>query len=448
MGAQALKNEIRQKVAVIGMGITGRSCVNWFLGKGYEVAIFDTREHLQGIDALARELPQVEITLGALDSERLKGFDQIVCSPGVSLKDKALQNLLADNIEVIGDVEVFAREVHEPVIAITGSNGKSTVTTLVGEIVDKAGIKVGVAGNIGLPVLDALEQQCDMYVLELSSFQLETTFSLKPKVAVVLNVSPDHMDRYDCYEEYVAAKAHIYKDAAVSVVNRDDPLVAAMSAGENTIGFTLQTPRDGDYGLRTSGGQTFLCHGDRLIMPCSEMKIVGKHNYANALAALAICDGLGIDEEVSKTVLRTFAGLEHRTQLVAEKGGVRWFNDSKGTNVGATIAAVEGMEGPVILIAGGQGKDQDFSPLLAAVKAKAKLVLLYGEDAPLIEKALQGVDVCLVTGLKEAVELAARSAQSGDNVLLSPACASFDMFKNYQERGSAFVKLVEAETNS
>ncbi|MDH5218098.1 MAG: UDP-N-acetylmuramoyl-L-alanine--D-glutamate ligase, partial [Gammaproteobacteria bacterium] len=217
---------------------------------------------------------------------------------------------------------------------------------------------------------------------------------------------------------------------------------------ENTIGFTLQSPRDGDYGLRTSDGQAFLYHGDRLIMPCSEMKIVGKHNYANALAALAICDGLGIDEEVSKTVLRTFAGLEHRTQLVTEKDGVRWFNDSKGTNVGATIAAVEGMDGPVILIAGGQGKDQDFSPLLDAVKAKAKLVLLYGEDALLIEKALQDVDVRLVADLKEAVELAARSAQSGDNVLLSPACASFDMFKNYQERGDTFVKLVEAETNS
>ena len=446
MGAQALKNEAKQKVAVIGMGITGRSCVDWFLSKGYDVTVFDTREQLQGVDVLVRELPQVGVRLGALDSELLKDFDQIVCSPGVSLKDSALQKLLADKVEVIGDVEVFAREVHEPVVAITGSNGKSTVTTLVGEIVEKAGIKVGVAGNIGLPVLDALEERSDMYVLELSSFQLETTSSLKPRVAVVLNVSPDHMDRYDSYEEYVAAKAGIYKDAVVSVVNRDDPLVVAMPVGKKLIGFTLQSPRDGDYGLRAVGGEMFLCKGETSILPCSEMKIVGKHNYANALAALAICEGLGIDEEISKRVLRTFTGLEHRTQLVAEKDGVRWFNDSKGTNVGATIAAVDGMDGPVILIAGGKGKDQDFSPLLDAVKTKAKAVLLFGEDAALIAKALPGVDVRLVADLKEAVEFAAQYARPGDNVLLSPACASFDMFRNYQERGKAFVKLVEVET--
>ena len=445
MGAQALKNDIKQKIAVIGMGITGRSCVDWFLKRGHEVTVFDTREQFQGADAFARELPQISLKLGALDSDLLKGFDQIVCSPGVSLKEPALQNLLAEHIEVIGDVEVFAREVHAPVVVITGSNGKSTVTTMVGEIVKKAGINVGVAGNIGLPVLDALEEKFDMYVLELSSFQLETTFSLKPAVAVVLNVSPDHMDRYDSYAEYVAAKATIYKDAGLCVINRDDPVVCGMRVGENTIGFTLHEPQGDDYGLRTISGELHLCQGDRSIMPCGEMKIAGKHNYANALAALAICESLGVDEAVSKDVLRNFSGLEHRTQLIARKDGVSWFNDSKGTNVGATIAAVEGIEGPIILIAGGQGKDQDFSPLRDTVMSKTKQVLLYGEDAMLIQQALHGVDVRLVTDLKEAVELAARYAQDGDNVLLSPACASFDMFKNYQDRGNVFVKLVKEQ---
>lgn len=443
MGALALKNDLKQKIAVIGMGITGHSCVKWFVSRGHDVTVFDTRSILQGLDEFGQAFPSVEVVLGTLDVEVLRSFDRVIVSPGISIKDSVFQQLIADEVEIVGDIEVFAQEVAAPVIAITGSNGKSTVTTLVGEIVKKAGVRAGIAGNIGVPALDALEEQFDLYVLELSSFQLDTTRSLKPKVAAVLNVSPDHLDRYDSYDEYVESKESIFHNAEVCVVNRDDARVMQMSVGESVIGFTLGQPGDNDFGLRNINGETVLCEGTRAILATKEMLLSGKHNYANALAALAICKSLNISDEASVSVLRTFGGLEHRTQLIAKKNDICWFNDSKGTNVGATIAAVSGMEGPVILIAGGQSKDQDFSPLSEVVKKRAKAVLLYGEDAAVIEKALGKGIVRLVSDLEQAVELAAQIAEPGDCVLLSPACASFDMFKNYQERGNAFVKYVE-----
>lgn len=427
--------------------MTGRSCVNWFVGKGYEVSVFDTRETLEIPGEFAESFPQVGVKLGKLKLDELKAFDRVVVSPGVSLKEQVLQDLIAENIEVLGDIEVFAEEVTQPIVAITGSNGKSTVTTLVGEIAKNAGVDVEVAGNIGLPVLDVLAEDAkELYVLELSSFQLETTWSLRAKVAVVLNVSPDHMDRYDSYEEYTAAKARIYQNAEFSVVNLDDPLVMAMSHSGRVIGFTLKEPLQGQYGLRHKGDEIFLCRGDVELMSARELKIAGLHNYANVLAALAICEALNIRFDDVRNTLTTFAGLEHRTQLVAQQEGVSWFNDSKGTNVGATVAAVEGMLGPVILIAGGQGKGQDFAPLKDVVSSKVKAVFLFGEDADLIERALDNsVKIYRVTDLMAAVKKAHEISVAGDNVLLSPACASFDMFQNYQARGQAFVKAVEKE---
>lgn len=445
MGALALMTENKtQRVAVIGFGLTGRSCVNWFVNKGYEVSVFDTRESLEIPSEFARSFPQVEVKLGSLMLDELKTFDRVVVSPGISVKEQVLQDLIAENVEVLGDIEVFAQEVTQPIVAITGSNGKSTVTTLVGEIAKNAGVDVEVAGNIGLPVLDVLAEDVrELYVLELSSFQLETTSSLKAKVAVVLNVSPDHMDRYDRFEEYIAAKAKIYQNAEFSVVNLDDPLVVAMPHSGQVIGFTLKEPQQDQYGLRNKGDEIFLCRGDAELMSARELKIAGLHNYANVLAALAICEALNIRFDNARNTIAAFAGLEHRTQLVAQLNGVSWFNDSKGTNVGATVAAVEGMSGPVILIAGGQGKGQDFLPLKDVVAAKAKAVLLYGEDADLIEQALDnGVAIFRVADLAAAVKKAHELSIAGDNVLLSPACASFDMFTSYAERGDIFRKSV------
>ncbi|MDH5544917.1 MAG: UDP-N-acetylmuramoyl-L-alanine--D-glutamate ligase [Gammaproteobacteria bacterium] len=447
MGALAYMSDYKnKKIAVIGLGSTGRSCVKWLVSKGYEVKVFDTRESVAGVDAFRLEYPQVEVKFGALMLDDFSDIDMLVCSPGVSVKERVLQQLLNNDVELVGDIELFAREVKQPIIAITGSNGKSTVTTLVGEMARASGLDAVIAGNIGTPVLDLLaDDPKELYVLELSSFQLETTYGLRPNVAVVLNISPDHMDRYDDLEEYAEAKARIYNDANICIINRDDPAVVAMVHGDNIVGFTLGEPAsEKDFGLRNFEGNEWICKGKEKIMPVKELSLAGRHNVANALAALAICEAQKLDRLACVQVLKNFQGLPHRSQRVAVINGVQWINDSKGTNVGATMAAVAGMDGPVWLIAGGQSKDQDFSALAPVVAEKAKAVLLYGEDAGIIEQAIEGsAPIIRVQNLKEAVDVAYARAEEGDSVLLSPACASFDMFRNYVERGEVFIQLVE-----
>jgi UDP-N-acetylmuramoylalanine--D-glutamate ligase len=350
----------------------------------------------------------------------------------------------------MGDIEMFARQVNAPVIAISGSNGKSTVTTLVGEMARQAGLKVAVGGNIGTPALDLLAQQAELYALELSSFQLELLQSLKPLAATVLNVSPDHMDRYRDVEHYSQVKQHIYHNCKVAVINRDDARVSQMTTGQRLIsGFTLGEPAAGDFGLREFDGEVWLCKGGKKLLAESELKLGGRHNTANALAALALGEAANIDVDDMLATLLRFTGLPHRTQWVRERDGVSWYNDSKGTNVGATLAAIEGMQvkNKLILIAGGLGKGADFSPLKNAVRDKVRLVVLIGQDAAKIEQALEDVvPVMLASSMQEAVHIADDLSHPGDCVLLSPACASFDMFRGFEHRGEVFMRAVEALT--
>jgi UDP-N-acetylmuramoylalanine--D-glutamate ligase len=435
------------KVLVVGLGKTGLSCARYLTRQGAAVAVTDTRLHPPGLEALRGELQDAALFLGGFDRAAFEAAGLIVVSPGVSVGEPLIRQARARGVPIVGDVELFARAVRAPVAAITGSNGKSTVTTLLGEMARIAGRRVAVGGNLGEPALDLLDPAVDLYVLELSSFQLETTDSLRPSAAAVLNISADHLDRYDSLEDYAAAKARIFRNAETAVINLDDRRVVAMPGGARRRGFTLGDPGRDDWGVRAHGGAPWLCAGGEPVLAVAEMALAGRHNVANALAALAMADAVGIPREAAREALRSFGGLPHRTQLVAEARGVRYYDDSKGTNVGATVAALEGFEdgtpARTILIAGGDGKGQDFSALGPVLARTARCVVLIGRDAPLIEAALDPATPRVhAADMSEAVTLAARRALPGDRVLLSPACASFDMFRNYEHRGEAFALAV------
>lgn len=437
--------EQARKVLVVGLGRTGLSCARFLARRGYQVAVTDDRDRPPGLLALNQELPDVALFVGGYEQAAFDNADQIIVSPGVALQHPLLAEARRRGAEVIGDVELFARHVEAPVVAITGSNGKSTVTTLVYEMAREAGKPVLAGGNLGTPALDLLNQPVpDLYVLELSSFQLEGLHSLELAAAVILNISPDHMDRYADLDEYRAAKARIYRHAAVQVVNLDEPVLAQLAdANRPPVGFTLKEPAEGQFGLRREGNRDYLAFGSELLMPASEVKMPGRHNLANALAALALGQAIGLARPAMLQTLRRFGGLPHRTQWLAERDEVQWFNDSKATNVGATLAALQGFDRPVVLIAGGQGKGADFTPLRSGVCRAARAVVLMGEDADLIDQALQGcVPIVHARDLNEAVKQAAGLARPGDAVLLSPACASFDMFDGYEHRGRSFAEAV------
>jgi UDP-N-acetylmuramoylalanine--D-glutamate ligase len=449
-----MKNIFEYKnILVVGLGKTGLSAMRWLNKQGIHFYMADSRTNPQGIDALLEAMPELKIYTGPFVEEIFLAADMIVISPGVSLQEPVIQSALSKGIDVVGDIELFAR--YRPhfskVVAITGSNGKSTVTTLVGEICKNAGLNTVVAGNIGLPVLDTLETQFpDVYVLELSSFQLETTYSLKVDVATVLNISEDHMDRYDSVDAYAKAKARIYQNATMAVVNRDDTLSKELTTAEQ-ISFGLnKAPNYSDYGLEDLNG-LWLMSGKRKLIPVSDLKVAGHHNVANVLAAMALAISIGIDRNTIIRTIRQFTGLPHRVEWVASIHDVDYYDDSKGTNVGATCAAIKGMSKNgkpqnVVLIAGGDGKGQDFSPLIDAVKENARAVVLFGRDAHLIEDVLLATDVPLydAVGLQEAVVIAQKLAKPGDAILLSPACASFDMFRDYVQRAEVFVEAVKA----
>ena len=440
------------KTLVVGLGKTGVSCARYLRAQGVRVAVTDSRPQPPGLDELRRDLPEVGVFVGGFDPAAFAAADRLVVSPGVPVATPLIQEAMARGVPVLGDVELFAAAARAPICAITGSNGKSTVTTLVGLMARRAGCVVRVGGNLGEPVLDLLDPAAALYVLELSSFQLETTPGLSAEAAVVLNISPDHMDRYPDLAAYAGAKARVYDRARVAVVNRDDPAVAAMPrAPERELGFTLGAPAAGDYGLTEADGETWLCRGPARLLPAREVLIPGRHNLANALAALALAEGCGLPLGPALEVLTTFPGLDHRCQLVADRGGVRWYDDSKGTNPGATVAALDGLVVPgsaarVVLIAGGDGKGADFAPLDPAVARAARGVVLIGRDAPLIAAALAGqsapVPKVPAPDMAGAVRAAAALARPGDAVLLSPACASFDMFDNYEQRGRVFAEAV------
>ena len=432
---------------VVGLGVTGLSVLRFLRARGVAVAVTDSRTNPPGRDELAAAFADVPAALGGFEPAWFEQARTLIVSPGVPLSEPLIEAARARGAEIIGDIELFARHVHAPVVAITGSNGKSTVTSLLGEMAAEAGRTVRVGGNIGRPALDLLgDSEPDLYVLELSSFQLETTASLRTAVAVVLNISADHMDRYPSLSAYAAAKQRVFQGPGVMVVNCDEPQVVAMQEpGRPTVGFSLGRPLDGDFGILERDGEDWLARGDTPLLPVRELRMAGRHNQANALAALALGEAVDLPMAAMLATLRRFAGLCHRTQWLAEIDGVRWYNDSKGTNVGATLAAIEGLDGPLVMIMGGQGKGADFAPLRAALARKGRAVVLMGEAADIIELSLHGVvPVRRAGGMGEAVVQARALARPGDAVLLSPACASFDMFDGFAARGDAFITAVRA----
>jgi UDP-N-acetylmuramoylalanine--D-glutamate ligase len=449
MAKGANRGTKRPITLVVGLGETGLSCARYLSRTGESVVVVDSRPAPPALERLRRELPFVPVHLGGFDEAALAAATRIVVSPGVSLHEPQLERAIVAGTPVMGDIELFARAAQAPVAAITGSNGKSTVTSLLGEMARASGIDVRVGGNLGPAALDLLgEREPDLYVLELSSFQLESTSSLRPRVASVLNVSADHMDRYPDLDAYALAKRRVYRGAGAQVINRDDPIVRAMADVEAPIvTFGLDPPRGRDFGVRRIAGEEWLVSGSERILACRELPLRGRHNVANALAALALGDRLGLAAAAMHRALLAFRGLSHRCELVARIDAVDWYDDSKATNVGATVAAINGMagEGPLVLIAGGDGKGADFTPLTAATASGVRTVILLGRDAPLIEPAIaEGVPIARVASMEDAVRTARELAVPGDIVLLSPACASFDMYRSYVERGRHFAGLVRS----
>jgi UDP-N-acetylmuramoylalanine--D-glutamate ligase len=434
---------------IVGLGKTGVSCARYLHRQGVRFAAVDTRDHPPGIEAFRQEFPQVQIECGALQEVTLGQAKTLVMSPGVDPRVAAVRRAVGKGVTLTGDIDLFARAVKAPLVAITGSNAKSTVTTLVGEMAKAAGVNVAVCGNIGTPVLDMLDgTHYELFVLELSSFQLETTTDLGAKVATVLNMSPDHLDRYDSMQAYHAAKHRIFQGCQQAVVNRDDPLSRPLLPGSVKINsFGLGKEQSNDYSVIEQQGLQYLAWQRRPLLAVSELKIAGQHNVANAMAALALGQAIGLPFEPMLQALREFPGLPHRCQWVAEINGVAWFNDSKGTNVGASVAAIVGLgqKGKVALLAGGVGKGADFSELAPVMKRYGSRAILFGEDAGKIAAVLRGVvPVEQVDSLQGAVDMAHAQAGAGEQVLLSPACASFDMFNNYEHRGEVFTQLVRA----
>ncbi|WP_312980618.1 UDP-N-acetylmuramoyl-L-alanine--D-glutamate ligase [Atlantibacter sp.] len=429
-----------KNVVIIGLGLTGLSCVDFFLARGVTPRVMDTRQAPPGLDNLPET---VERHLGSLNDEWLLNADLLVASPGMALAHPSLSAAADAGVEIIGDIELFCREAQAPIVAITGSNGKSTVTTLVGEMAKAAGVSVGVGGNIGLPALMLLDAEKELYVLELSSFQLETTYSLRAKAATVLNVTEDHMDRYPFgLQQYRAAKLKIYENAEVCVVNADDALTMPVrGADERCVSFGIDV---GDYHLNYQQGDTWLRVKGEKILNAKEMKIVGRHNYTNALAALALADAVGLPRSSSLKALTTFTGLAHRFQMAYEHNGVRWINDSKATNVGSTEAALNGLhiDGTLHLLLGGDGKSADFSPLNRYLQGDRIRLYCFGRDGA--ELAALRPEVAEQTAtMEDAMRIIAGKVQPGDMVLLSPACASLDQFKNFEQRGDVFTRLAK-----
>lgn len=433
------------RTIVVGLGRTGLSCARYLQARGLSFAVTDSRANPPGAESLSQIAPGVEHRFGAFDPQLLEGAAQIVASPGVSLEEPFLKAAAARGLPIIGDIELFALEARAPIAAVTGTNGKSTVTTLVAQMAEAAGKRVLAGGNLGRPALELIEEPApDLYVLELSSFQLDTTRSLHTAAATVLNVTPDHMDRYPSVDAYAASKARIFEGCEAAVVNLDDVAVRLMpTRSARRIGFSLLADPDADYYVVKHGDDFALMKQRERIVSLSDLKITGLHNAANAMAALAMCEALGLRREPCVQALREFPGLPHRSQWVADIHGVRYVDDSKGTNVGATIAAVEGMTVPLVLIAGGQGKGQSFVPLAKALRGKVRHVVLLGQDAKQLESALDGVcSTQLARDMDDAVRLAAAAARAGETVLLSPACASLDMFRDYAHRGDVFAAAV------
>lgn len=437
-----------RKALVVGLGRTGLSCARFLAAKGMDVTVTDSRDLPPMYQSLRQYLPSVPVYTGGFNPAHFTAADLVVVSPGVPLSDPAVRVARDSGAEVVGDVELFLREIDAPVVAVTGSNGKSTVTAMVGAMCREHGLDVAVAGNIGNPVLDVLRERAvspEVFVLELSSFQLETVQNLRARAAAILNLSEDHLDRYPDFEAYVRAKRRIFDGCGTAVVNRDDVRVMqAPPPGCRCVSFGAGAPAgDGDYGLRTHDEQVWLVRGPRRVLRSGEVPLAGRHNALNVLAAMALAEQLGVGMRACIEAIRKFQGLPHRMEVVVEREGVRWINDSKATNVGAATAAIQGLASPVVLIAGGEGKGADFAPLREPLLRFGRAVVLLGRDAAQIERAIAGaVPVLRAKDMRDAVLLAASRAVAGDTVLLAPACASFDMYRDFEQRGEHFTSLV------
>lgn len=432
-----MQNQYQGKtITIIGLGTTGLSCVKFFADKQAQVRVIDTRANPAGADKLPKDIP---LHTGSLNLEWLLSSDLIVISPGLALATPEIQTALQAGVEVVGDIELFCREAKAPIIAITGSNGKSTVTTLVTEMAKAGGLKVGMGGNIGIPALSLLEDSYDLYVLELSSFQLETTYSLKAVAATVLNVTEDHMNRYVDLEDYRQAKLKIYHQAQYVVFNGEDPLTRTDEM-KSAVSFAEEKA---DYWLKTENGQQYLMAKEDMILPCSEIKLTGRHNYMNALASIALAQAAGVNLAGIKTALLTFSGLDHRFQLAHVANDIRWINDSKATNVGSTVAALTGLhlKGRLHLLLGGDGKGADFSELQKLINQPHIYCYCFGQDGA--ELAKLSVQSQLFDNMEQAMRAIAPQVRAGDMVLLSPACASLDQFSSFEKRGEEFTRLAK-----
>jgi UDP-N-acetylmuramoylalanine--D-glutamate ligase len=436
----------RKKVyLVLGIGKTGLSCIDYLFNKNETIIIADTRDNPSNLEYVKNKYPDIDIELGDISDELITKADIVIVSPGISFSESFIKKAAELKKEIIGDVDLFLREARAPIIAVTGTNGKTTVTTLIGKMAKRCGLNVAVGGNIGTPVLELLkEQKPDLYVLELSSFQLQTTHSMSFDVAALLNISEDHIDHHGSMESYIDAKMKIFDNCKNAVINKN---VKSKIKLDSVSVFSLDKPFfENEFGIVANESKKFLANNSELIMPISDLMIEGTHNQENALAALAAGQAFGFNVEKMIEALKEFKGIEHRCQLVAEKNDVKWYNDSKATNVGATIAAVEGLGSSkknIILILGGVGKDADFSPLAQSIEKHVKKVILFGRDSEIISKAIKGnTKYEFAEDLNDVVNKANTSSKAGDIVLFAPACASFDMFKNYEFRGKEFVKTV------
>jgi len=430
------------RLLIVGLGATGYSAAQFLQQTPIKFAIVDSRRQPPQIESFREQMPDVPVFTGGFDQAAFDVATHMLISPGVSLNEKVISRAMQAGVTVLSDIDLFACATERPVLAITGSNGKSTVTTMLGDMGQAAGFKTAIGGNLGTPALDLLQQQADLYVLELSSFQLERTRLLNAAAATVLNVSADHLDRHRDMVEYAAEKQRVFRGDGVMVLNADDPVVSAMRDQSRRC-LTFSISERADFYLHRCESVDWLMWEDQQLMAADELNLEGSHNIANALAALALGHAIGMDMNAMCRALRKFKGLPHRMQKVAELHGVRWVNDSKATNIGACVAALQGYERKVILIAGGDAKGADMSELQPVVREKTKAVVVMGKDALLMERALQGcVPTYLASDIKQAVKIAASLAEVGDSVLLSPACASLDQFKSYADRGNKFAEAV------
>ena len=430
------------KVLIVGLGETGISVAKFFQQQSIECAITDSRDKPPFYDALCKEYPDIPLFLGGFVKVAVDVATHLVVSPGVSLREESIQNAIISGIKIVSDIDLFACATEKPIVAITGSNGKSTVTTMLGAMGNAAGVKTAIGGNLGIPALDLLDETVKLYILELSSFQLERTSVLNARAATVLNISEDHMDRHDHIMEYANEKQKVFCGNGAMVLNQDDSIVNAMGLKERET-LTFSVEKKNGFHIESKQNEDWLMNGKKALMKRSELPVQGLHNVANALASFALGTAIGLSNDAMCKALRVFKGLDHRMQKVAFVNGVTWINDSKATNIGACIAALKGYQDKVVLIAGGDAKGADMNELIPAIKSNTKCVVLMGKDAEKIDLAINGcVPAYRAKNIQEAVEIAAKNAEEGESVLLSPACASIDQYKNYKERGEQFTAAV------